>query len=161
MRDLINKLTLLESGGTLSIPAIAELLSPLSTGRIRFEFEQDVNLPLDLGEGPATVTGFRIYDLFGVNENGYLRYHFTSGKSIMFVFNIDPIPIDNLRNTMTIGKTAIKILKQLFGIDDTDYADVTYNKNWNVYIVEITDSSEFLKLIYKAFEYRLATHEDT
>ena len=161
MRDLINKLTLLESGGTLSIPAIAELLSPMDANRIHFEFEQDVNLPLDLVEGPATITSFRIYDIFGVDENGYLRYHYPSGKTIMFLFNIDPIPIDNLRNGMIIGKTAIKIFKQLFSIDDTDYDDATYNKTRNAYIVKITDSREFLKLIYKAFEYRLATHEDT
>jgi hypothetical protein len=156
VRDLINKLTLLESGGTLSIPAIANLLSlTKDRKRISFGFNQDViDLSLELKEGPVTVTSFRIVDVFGFDEDGNLRYHYPSGKSILFFIKIDPIPIDNLRNEMIIGKTAIKIFEQLFGIDDTNYAVVTYNKNENSYLVEIADSREFLALLNNAYQWR-------
>ena len=157
MRDLINKITLLESGGTLSIPAIANLLSPTTDRKkqknISFVFYQDfINTPLELEEGPSNIPNFRISGTFSIDENGNLGYF--NPKSIMFIVKIEPIPIDNLRNEMIIGKTAIKILKQLFGIDDTDYAAVTYHEKWGTYVVEITNSREFLALVNEAYQWR-------
>ena len=172
MRDLINKLTLLESGGTLSIPAIANLFARVSDPtKIFFGVEEYVDLPLDLKEETVRIFSFEFFDVFGVDKDGHLKYYHSNITSTSYIrFDSQPQrfldkddKILDKDNKKIIGDFAIKKLKQFFGIDmDYDYRTVVYDNNWKLKSVRvnINRNEKFLELLDKAFEYRRASYED-
>ena len=162
MRDLINKLTLLESSGTLSIQAIASSIEQSAAqDKLVFYFTPSVNLPLDLKEGPATITQYLFHEFFKVDESGYLKYAFP-GTSIDFQTKFATMPTDNEDNRKIIGDNAIKTFNQVFGINDVDsirYDYIDFNL-YNRVSVKLPLTKEFLAVVDNAYQWRQETIGD-
>lgn len=160
MRNLIDKLMLLESNGTLSIPAIAEMLNQgFDKNEIYFRYRQKVNLPLHFEEGTITIIRYELFEVFSRNENGHLEFAYPTTHIDFRLSFFEPL-LNNEDNRKIIGDNAIKKFNQLFGTNTADYIKVDKKEHFNTFVVEIHYPEDFLKLFNDAYKYRRDTQAD-